>query len=107
MIDWPVGIVTGPHVHGIGFGAPLGWNCAIPETDADQLFQWLTRSPPTPSQCQPLAGVYHAIQPRVETGVGDLVVKSGSTRYACGAPASLMHCRWPSVQKPFAAGGFP
>ena len=42
----------------------------------------------------PARAVYQAIHPRVEIGVGDCVVKSGSVRYAGGAPEpSCEHCR--------------
>jgi len=47
---------------------------------AVHVFQRPAFSPAFPSQCQPVAGVYQATQPRVEIGVGDFAVKSGSTR---------------------------
>src|SRR4051794_15806315 len=95
----PAGTVIGPSVQGTGTGLPFGWNCWTPVADAVQAFQRPAFSPPLPSQCQPPAAVYQATQPRVEIGIVDLAVKSGSTRYP-GA-----HCRCPSVQKPFAFAG--
>ena len=52
----------------------------MPVGVAVQVSQRPASSPLTPSQCQPPAAVYQATQPRVEIGVGDLVVKSGWTR---------------------------
>src|ERR671923_245001 len=98
-MPWPVGMPIGPQVHGVGVIAPFGWNWAMPRDVAVQVSQRDAFSPRLPYQCQPLAGVYQAIQPRVDTVVGWTVVKSGSARNACAAPA-VVHCLWPSVQKP-------
>ena len=98
----PVGMPIGPHVHGVGVIAPFGWNWAMPRDVAVHVSQRDAFSPRLPCQCQPLPGVNQAIQPRVETVVGWTVVKSGSARKACAAPL-VVHCRWPSVQKPAGA----
>src|SRR3954463_2518597 len=93
---------TGPHRHGVGVTTPPGWNWTMPVRAAVHVSQRAAFSPRLPNQCQPVVGVYQAIQPRVEIVVGLTVVKSGSASSAWVAPP-IVHCRWPSVQKPAGA----
>src|SRR4051794_23133918 len=102
----PVGTPMGPHVQGVGVTAPPGWNWTMPLLCAVQVSQRAEFSLWLPYHCQPVAAVYQAIHPRVEIVVGSTVVKSGSARNACVAPP-VVHCRWPSVQKPAGAAAAP